>query len=364
MSQTSLSMKPTLRESVLSKVKRFNIRHKRLSYLGVLFALVFVIIYNFISYFTHNVKRFSCILSIILFYVVSSSFSYPAPLSLNVSFVSSNEKNYDLEEYDIDVIQSAEIIQSDVELSEVEIDEAAIENEDIEIKENVIEGELTDGDLASVSEILGSDDVNDVELSTASDEVTFDANDWKIMLVNKQHPIPEGYDFPLGDITDTMHCDERIISYLKAMLQAAERDGVNLVICSPYRNSSRQENLFNTKIDNYMAAGMSYMEAYNLASQAVTVPGSSEHQIGLALDIVSDTYSLLEAEFGDTDAGKWLAANSYKYGFVLRYPLGKEDITGIEFEPWHFRFVGVDAASVMYNEDLCLEEFWTEYLHN
>ena len=112
-----------------------------------------------------------------------------------------------------------------------------------------------------------------------------------------------------------------------------------------------------------MNGGMSYMEAYNLASQAVTVPGSSEHQIGLAIDIICDGYSSLDEGFADTKAGKWLADNSYKYGFILRYPLGKEDITSIEFEPWHFRYVGVDAATVMYENGICLEEFWNTYVN-
>ena len=83
--------------------------------------------------------------------------------------------------------------------------------------------------------------------------------------------------------------------------------------------------LFNNKIDRYMDGGMNYMDAYNLASQAVTVPGSSEHQVGLAIDIITDGYSSLDEGFGNTAAGKWLADNSYKFGFILRYPAGKEN---------------------------------------
>ena len=111
-----------------------------------------------------------------------------------------------------------------------------------------------------------------------------------------------------------------------------------------------------------MGQGMSYMEAYKLASQAVTVPGASEHQIGLALDIFCDTYTSLDEGFADTEAGKWLAEHSCEYGFTLRYPSGKEYITGIEFEPWHFRYVGKDAATIMKDENICLEEFWDKYL--
>ena len=190
----------------------------------------------------------------------------------------------------------------------------------------------------------------------------FDASDWRLILVNKQHPIPEDYEFTLGTITGSMQCDERIIEDLLLMLQKAKSDGVNLAICSPYRNLGRQETLFNKKIKLYMGQGMSYMEAYKVASQAVTIPGASEHQMGLALDIFSDTYTSLDEGFADTEAGRWLAEHSCEYGFVLRYPEGKEDITSIEFEPWHFRYVGKEAAAVMTQEGICLEEFWEKYL--
>ena len=94
-----------------------------------------------------------------------------------------------------------------------------------------------------------------------------------------------------------------------------------------------------------------------LGSLVVTVPGSSEHQLGLALDIVSSTYTALDQGFGDTDAGKWLLEHSREFGFILRYPKGKEYITGIDFEPWHFRYVGIEAATVIMDEGITLEEF-------
>ena len=149
-----------------------------------------------------------------------------------------------------------------------------------------------------------------------------------------------------------------------SMLEAAEEDGVNLTICSPYRDLEYQQMLFNRKIKRYMNRGMSYMEAYQLSSQAVTVPGASEHQIGLALDIVCNDYMSLDEGFGDTKAGKWLATNSCRFGFILRYPKGKEDITGIEYEPWHFRYVGKTAAPVIMEQGITLEEFWEEYVED
>lgn len=191
-------------------------------------------------------------------------------------------------------------------------------------------------------------------------EKEFSRDDWRLVLINKQHAIPEDYTFTFGSIhtaKGTMKCDERIIPDLLEMLKAAKEDGINLQICSPYRDMNRQTYLFNKKIKNYMKQEMSYLDAYALTSQAVTVPGASEHQIGLALDIVSDTYSYLNEGFGDTTAGKWLAEHSCEYGFILRYPKGKEYVTGIEYEPWHFRYVGADAAEIIMKEDLTLEEF-------
>ena len=110
-----------------------------------------------------------------------------------------------------------------------------------------------------------------------------------------------------------------------------------------------------------MNAGMSYMDAYKEASIAVTSPNASEHRLGLAFDFYSSSYRNLNEGFADTETGKWLKEHSYEYGFVLRYPKGKEYITGIEFEPWHFRYVGVDAATYMTTHELTLEEFWEEY---
>lgn len=188
-------------------------------------------------------------------------------------------------------------------------------------------------------------------------EGAFSKEDWNLLLVNKQHPVPENYTFELGTIAGVMKCDERILPELFAMLQAAKDDGVSLVICSPYRDLARQEKLFNRKIRLHMKNGYSYLEAYKKASQIVTVPGASEHQIGLALDIISNTYTSLDEGFADTEAGKWLKEHSREYGFILRYPKGKEYITGIDYEPWHFRYVGKEAAEIIMDNEITLEEF-------
>jgi len=294
-------------------------------------------------------------------------------MSLDVSFENGSTEPEAEPAKDSTVISQIEVAESDAELAVVE----EIKPADVEEEGEIINPDVAEiDDMVSVSEILDeSKNATDTQATTDTEAAlaleqnmepveaeTFESDDWNILLVNKQHPIPEDYDFNLGTISGGMKCDERIITPLFDMLRAANDDGVNLVICSPYRDMDRQTMLFSNKIDNYMENGMSYMDAYNLASQAVTVPGSSEHQIGLAVDIITDKYTTLDEGFGETAAGKWLAENSSDYGFILRYPKGKEEITSIEYEPWHFRYVGLDAARVITENDLCLEEFWNLYV--
>lgn len=364
MNASNLQMKLTYRNKVISRVEKFNRKHKAFSFLGLAYAMIAITIYNFLFYFYRNAKRFTCLACIILFFVSSSSFSYPA-MSLNISFAANTEIDENIEQAP-EVLSTEEVAESDAEL-------VTAQDVDLEVLQEASEAVNPDAaeidNMVSVSEILDADISVETDaeesrtlLSQGAEEVTFSSDDWKLILVNKQHPIPDDYEFNLGTISGSMQCDERVISPLFDMLKAARADGVNLIVCSPYRDLGRQTMLFGNKVDRYMGGGMSYMDAYNLASQAVTVPGSSEHQIGLAIDIITDGYSSLDEGFGETAAGKWLADNSAKYGFILRYPSGKEEITSIEYEPWHFRYVGVDAAGVITDNGLCLEEFWNLYV--
>ena len=371
MNASSLQMKLSYKSKVFSKVQKFNRKHKALSFLGIAYAFAAITLYDILFYFYRSGKRYICLACILLFFVFSSSFSYPA-MSLNISFasdVSAEGYSSDTEE----ALSSVEVAESDAELAvsqdvDSELIKEAMESEN----PDVVEAEHLDSEnQVSLSQILEAtgdgagmlDDTDDEAGLSDLGVMNFVSSDWKLMLVNKQHPIPDNYEFPLGTISGTMRCDERIIAPLLEMMRAANEDGVALIICSPYRDRDRQTMLFNNKVSRYMAGGMNYMEAYNLASQAVTVPGSSEHQVGLAIDIITEGYSSLDEGFGNTKAGKWLSENSYKYGFILRYPAGKENITSIEFEPWHFRYVGVDAATVIHENGICLEEFWNTYVN-
>ena len=300
-----------------------------------------------ISYLMNNTKRLTSVVVVALFFVMCNSFSQPGADAPAVSKEGAPPQTPALE--------------TTVQPQTVMADEAVVIEEDDLTTDGYVDPEGAGVDGYTLDDIL--DEQKDIIPKTdgadgGTDELEqLSKDDWRLIVVNKQHSIPEDYDFVLGTIKGNMMCDERIIEDLLLMLQAAKDDGVSLVICSPYRDESRQETLFGQKIRNYMKKGMSYMAAYSKAAQSVTLPGSSEHQIGLALDIVSKNHYSLNEEFGETSAGQWLAAHSCEYGFILRYPKGKEYITGIEYEPWHFRYVGVTAATAMTKQGLALEEF-------
>lgn len=354
-------MKKTFREKVVSKFTRIMKKNRLLKYPCLFVMTIILSVYYVCRHFATNVKRYVCVAFSLIFFMSSCSFSYGI-FSGQSGFINAQETyNAIVEDSDVTLAVEKEVLADVNEMSDD--DETLNEYGDLE--------ENDDADFYTLDDILeetqsyvvdGENMEKPQEDMPEEQEFVFDSSDWRLVLVNKQHPIPEDYSFELGIVIGSMRCDERIISDVLSMLQAAKNDGVTLQIRSPYRTDDRQEYLFNRKIKMYMGQGYSYMEAYKTASQAVTIPGASEHQIGLALDITSDTYAVLDAGFSETEAGKWLAEHSYEYGFILRYPEGKEYITSIEFEPWHFRYVGREAATVITQENICLEEFWDKYL--
>lgn len=135
---------------------------------------------------------------------------------------------------------------------------------------------------------------------------------------------------------------------LEDLFKSAKADGIKLIAVSGYRDYSYQEMLYNNKV---ASAGEKEADKY------VAKPGTSEHQTGLAMDVLSTEYTSLDEGFSNTDAYKWLVENSYKYGFIIRYPKGKENITGYNYEPWHIRYVGIYAAAHITNQKTTLEEY-------
>lgn len=186
-------------------------------------------------------------------------------------------------------------------------------------------------------------------------------SDWELLLVNKNHKIPEGYALELEEVEVNHKVDKRIAKALNQMLSDARKEGLSPIICSSYRTNEKQSQLYNNKIKEYRRLGYSRDEAEELASYWVAIPGTGEHETGLAVDIVSKDYQILDKKQEETDVQKWLMENSYKYGFALRYPTDKKEITMINYEPWHYRYVGIENATHMKEHSMCLEEY-IEYL--
>lgn len=198
---------------------------------------------------------------------------------------------------------------------------------------------------------------NQENTNTPKKEVESFTTDWNLILINKKHEVPSNYEVNLTNIEDGHRVDSRIAESLKNMLKDARLHGTDPLICSSYRTKSQQQQLFNNKIAQYENYGYNKDNARELASYWVTNPGTSEHEIGLAVDIISKSYQELNKAQEDTEVQKWLKENSYKYGFALRYPPDKSEITMINYEPWHYRYVGFESAKYMKEHDMCLEEY-------
>ena len=181
--------------------------------------------------------------------------------------------------------------------------------------------------------------------------------DWRILLVNRWNPIPDGYTFEQAKLKYGHSVDARAYPDLQEMMDACRAAGLDPLICSSYRTQEKQRELYENKIQRLMDEGYSYERAVEEAGTVVAVPGTSEHQTGLALDIVDASYQHLDEAQEDTQVQQWLMEHSWEYGFVLRYPNEKSEITGIIYEPWHYRYVGREAAREMRSLGLCLEEY-------
>ena len=184
---------------------------------------------------------------------------------------------------------------------------------------------------------------------------------WNLVLVNNTHPMKEGYVPELAELTPGHSIDRRIINAAKKMLADAEKEGLHIEICSAYRSVKRQEQVFGESMRERVKDGMEYWDAYKETSLNVAEPGTSEHALGLALDLISNQYSELDERQEKTAEAKWLAKNCHKYGFILRYPSEKTNITGIIYEPWHYRYVGEEYAAEIMELGITLEEYLQEH---
>lgn len=192
-----------------------------------------------------------------------------------------------------------------------------------------------------------------------------DLDNWNLRLVNGKNPLPSGFTVETEKIEATyardvgMLYDARAVSYLNAMCAAAERDGINLLVISSFRTNERQTALYNNQVTKQKALHpeLSQEEINKLAGTISAYPGTSEHEVGLAVD-----FNSVEESFENTAEFQWLKTNAADYGFVLRYAKEKQDITGVIYEPWHYRYVGEKHAKKINELGYCLEEY-IEYLN-
>lgn len=179
------------------------------------------------------------------------------------------------------------------------------------------------------------------------------SEEWNLIVVNRWNVLPEDYSVELMELSNGQKIDSRIYPALQEMFDAARAEGIYPIVREGYRTAEEQQEILDEKIQIYMNQGYSQSRAERTAKEWVALPGTSEHQLGIAVDINAD-----KSKCSNEEVYTWLAENAYKYGFILRYPMGKQEITGTSYEPWHYRYVGVEAAREIYEREICLEEYY------
>lgn len=179
-----------------------------------------------------------------------------------------------------------------------------------------------------------------------------DETPWNLILTNKWNRIPDNYEIEFIELENGQLIDKRIYPELQEMFDNARNEGFYPEVVSGYRSKEQQESLLEQKINDYSNEGYSSQAAKAKAEEWVAIPGTSEHQLGIAVDINADNVNSMNEEIF-----QWLNQNAYKYGFIYRYPSDKKEITGVINEPWHYRYVGKEAAAEIQSQGICLEEY-------
>ncbi len=227
------------------------------------------------------------------------------------------------------------------------------------------ESMMTSGDAPETadSDVSQSNDASSDTTADTSDQTsgstadnTTTSSDWRLLLVNSTHPLADDYSVDLTELRNGQSVDTRILSDLQEMFDAARSEDIYPIVSDAYRTREDQQTLMDDVIQNYEDEGYSSEEASSKAEQVIAKPGTSEHETGLAIDIAGD-----DDYDQDTDSVlEWMNSNAYKYGFILRYPSGKESVTGAEAENDHYRYVGKEAAKVIHDQGICLEEYLSQ----
>lgn len=226
------------------------------------------------------------------------------------------------------------------------------------ISEDRIEAAEKEASLTEENEELKEQIKKEKAVEENTETLAGDEDGWQLILVNEDHPLDASY-VPenLTEISPGYQVDERIAADLKQMLDDGAAQGLSMYVTSAYRSYDQQIETFNASMQNRLNQKMTPLEAYQQTSTSVALPGTSEHATGLAVDIISTEYEALDDRQGDTAEQKWLMAHCQEYGFILRYPPEKSDITGIIYEPWHYRYVGKEAAKEITEQGITLEEY-------
>lgn len=191
---------------------------------------------------------------------------------------------------------------------------------------------------------------------TLAETLGVSASDWELTLVRSDAPLSPDFVPVLEEVEEGEMFDARAASALRVMLAEARADGYEVYLCSAYRSYEIQKSIYDRHIESYLQQGMTPEEALAATLLSVNLPGGSEHQLGLAADILESRDQEMESWIGGSGLMLWLEEHCAEYGFIVRYPAGKTAVTGVAYEPWHLRYVGSCAPYIMEN-GLCLEEF-------
>ncbi|MBQ6877411.1 MAG: M15 family metallopeptidase [Oscillospiraceae bacterium] len=232
------------------------------------------------------------------------------------------------------------------------------EPEESSSSESVLESE-PEPEMPVVPESSSSEEVHSSE---SKEQIVPTPRDKSLLiLVNPWNYIPEDYSVALETVQGKYKLDAKAAESARNLVAAAAEAGFNMQLCSAYRTVEKSAELYRNKVNQYLGYGYSEEDAKIEAAKWVAPPGTSEHHTGLAMDLVSSDYwnyySDLEHDYEKFDSFKWLYEHCDEFGFILRYPKDKQDITGITYEPWHYRYVGIEAATYIMEHKICLEEY-------
>lgn len=245
---------------------------------------------------------------------------------------------------------------AEAEAGKVNTEKAAAEEPEDAGSQSAADNEPEDTDSQSAAESKVRNDAEYVsEVIEPAGKEQYSSRE--LLLINPWHLLPEDYEPELVTVEYGHKVDECAAEHLEDMLADCREEGLSPLICSSYRDRAKQEILFENDVRRFMYRGYTEEEAREETAKSVAVPGSSEHEAGLAVDIVYAGYQTLDESQDQNETQQWLMEHCREYGFILRYPEDKQEITGITYEPWHYRYVGLEAAEEIMSRGICLEEY-------